>query len=214
MTLSTGTRLGPYEIVARLGAGGMGEVYRARDTRLGRDVAIKIVARAWAEDADRMARFEREARILASLNHPNIATIHEIEDTDGVTVTWTSDVDGASVWTIKPPDGATAPAVIRLSWREETTAASSDPMGATTVGPGVSIPKTWAGRGAVKVTIASALATAPTCSPITSASAPDTFPTVIRKIAHGMAESFAFSGISGLNTSIVTTTGKFLPLNA
>jgi serine/threonine protein kinase len=64
--------LGPYEILAPLGVGGMGEVYRARDSKLGRDVAIKVLPEAFARDADRMARFEREAHVLASLNHPNI----------------------------------------------------------------------------------------------------------------------------------------------
>ena len=78
-----GRRLGTYQMLAPLGAGGMGEVYRARDTRLGRDVAIKILPRAFTSDPDRLARFEREARVLASLNHPNIATIHGVEDTDG-----------------------------------------------------------------------------------------------------------------------------------
>ncbi len=79
MTLSGGTRLGPYEIVVPLGAGGMGEVYRARDTRLGRDVAIKVVPDTFAADAERLARFEREARLLAALNHPNIASIYGLE---------------------------------------------------------------------------------------------------------------------------------------
>ncbi|MBK9243217.1 MAG: serine/threonine-protein kinase [Acidobacteria bacterium] len=79
--LSTGTRLGPYEIVAPLGAGGMGEVYRARDTKLNRDVAIKVLPEAFALDADRLARFTREAQVLASLNHPNIAQIYGIEET-------------------------------------------------------------------------------------------------------------------------------------
>jgi len=78
-----GRRLGTYQMLAPLGAGGMGEVYRARDTRLGRDVAIKILPRAFTSDPDRLARFEREARVLASLNHQNIATIHGVEDTDG-----------------------------------------------------------------------------------------------------------------------------------
>jgi serine/threonine protein kinase len=75
-----GRRLGAYQILAPLGAGGMGEVYRARDTRLGRDVAIKILPRAFTTDADRLARFEREARVLASLNHPHIAAIYGIEE--------------------------------------------------------------------------------------------------------------------------------------
>jgi len=77
--LSLGQRLGPYRVVARLGAGGMGEVYRARDTQLGREVAIKILPVVFAADPDRLARFEREARILASLNHPHIAAIYGVE---------------------------------------------------------------------------------------------------------------------------------------
>ena len=79
MSLDTGTRIGPYEIVGALGAGGMGEVYRARDTRLDRDVAIKILPSLFAADVDRVARFEREAKTLALLNHPNIAAIYGIE---------------------------------------------------------------------------------------------------------------------------------------
>jgi eukaryotic-like serine/threonine-protein kinase len=85
MSLPSGTRLGPYEIVSSLGAGGMGEVYRARDTNLGRDVAIKVLPEAFGADADRVARFEREARVLASLNHPNIAGIYGLERTAAAT---------------------------------------------------------------------------------------------------------------------------------
>ena len=80
MALSPGTKLGPYEILARIGAGGMGEVFRARDTRLNRDVALKVLLDIFAKDAERMARFEREAQVLASLNHPNIATLHGLEE--------------------------------------------------------------------------------------------------------------------------------------
>ena len=80
MPLAPGTRLGPYEIVAPLGAGGMGEVYRARDPRLGRDVAIKVLPEALARDADRLARFEREAKMVAALNHPNIVVLYSIEE--------------------------------------------------------------------------------------------------------------------------------------
>src|SRR3982751_4844770 len=79
MPLTAGTRVGPYEIVAPLGAGGMGEVWRARDERLGREVAIKGMPEAFARDPERLARFEREARVLASLNHPNIAAIYGLE---------------------------------------------------------------------------------------------------------------------------------------
>jgi serine/threonine protein kinase len=75
LAVTTGTRLGVYDIVAPIGAGGMGEVYRARDTRLNRDVALKILPDAFASDPDRLARFTREAQTLASLNHSNIAAI-------------------------------------------------------------------------------------------------------------------------------------------
>ena len=83
MALTSGTKLGPYEILAPLGAGGMGEVYRARDTRLGRDVAIKVLPEGLAHDADRLRRFEQEARTIAALNHPNILGIHDIGAHDG-----------------------------------------------------------------------------------------------------------------------------------
>src|SRR3984957_14187510 len=83
MALTSGTKLGPYEIVSLVGAGAMGEVYRARDTRLGRDVAIKVLPEAWANDADRLRRFEQEARTIATLNHPNILGIHDIGAHDG-----------------------------------------------------------------------------------------------------------------------------------
>ncbi|MGH7554358.1 MAG: serine/threonine-protein kinase, partial [Longimicrobiales bacterium] len=84
MALAAGTRLGPYEVTAQIGAGGMGEVYRARDTSLGREVAIKVLPEAFARDSERLARFEREARMLASLNHPNIAQIYGLEKGDGI----------------------------------------------------------------------------------------------------------------------------------
>src|SRR5713226_3779623 len=80
MPLSAGTKLGPYEILGPIGAGGMGEVYRARDTKLDRDVAIKILPDLLAQDPERLTRFEREAKVLASLNHPNIAQIYGIEE--------------------------------------------------------------------------------------------------------------------------------------
>src|SRR5215831_9444992 len=79
MTLSAGTRLGPYEILSPIGAGGMGEVYRARDRKLDRDVAIKILPDALSADPERIARFEREAKTLAALNHPNVAHLYGLE---------------------------------------------------------------------------------------------------------------------------------------
>src|SRR5450755_1650184 len=83
MSLASGTNLGPYEIVSALGAGGMGEVYRARDSKLGRDVAVKVLPEAFARDPERLGRFAREAQVLASLNHPNIAAIYGFEDSAG-----------------------------------------------------------------------------------------------------------------------------------
>src|SRR6476660_96496 len=83
MTLAAGSKLGAYEILAPLGAGGMGEVYRARDSRLSREVAIKVLPSATASDPDRRARFEGEARAASALNHPNILTIYDIGESDG-----------------------------------------------------------------------------------------------------------------------------------
>jgi eukaryotic-like serine/threonine-protein kinase len=84
MALNPGTKLGSYEVLCSLGAGGMGEVYRARDSRLNREVALKVLPEILASDPERMARFKREAQVLASLNHPNIATIYGFEESDGV----------------------------------------------------------------------------------------------------------------------------------
>src|SRR6202140_4242514 len=84
MALSTGSRLGPYETLSLLGSGGMGEVYRARDTKLGRDVALKILPDTFAADPERLARFQREAQVLASLNHPHIGAIYGLEESNGV----------------------------------------------------------------------------------------------------------------------------------
>jgi len=97
MTLAAGTRLGPYEIVSPLGAGGMGEVYRARDTNLARQVAIKVLPEAFAQDADRLARLEREARTLGSLNHPHIAIVHGLEKFEGTLALVMELVDGPTL---------------------------------------------------------------------------------------------------------------------
>ena len=78
MLLDSGSRIGPYEILGAIGAGGMGEVYRARDTKLGRDVAIKILSASFATDADRLKRFEQEARTAGALNHPNLVTVFDL----------------------------------------------------------------------------------------------------------------------------------------
>jgi serine/threonine protein kinase len=83
MPLTSGTKLGPYEILSALGAGGMGEVYKARDSRLNRDVAVKILPASFAADADRLQRFAQESRAAAALNHPNILSIFDIGDDRG-----------------------------------------------------------------------------------------------------------------------------------
>jgi len=100
MPLQAGARLGAYEILSPLGAGGMGEVYRARDSRLGREVAIKVLPESVARDAERLARFEREARALAALNHPGIVTIFSVEDSGGMRFLAMELVDGESLDTI------------------------------------------------------------------------------------------------------------------
>src|SRR5215471_3189507 len=93
----TGSRLGTYEIVAALGAGGMGEVYRAKDTKLGRDVALKILPASFTSDPERVARFRREAQVLASLNHPHIGQIYGLEEVDGTQFLVLELVDGESL---------------------------------------------------------------------------------------------------------------------
>ena len=97
MSLATGTRLGPYEIVAPLGAGGMGEVYRARDTQLKREVALKVLPAAFTNDADRLARFQREAELLATLNHPHIAAIYGLERAEASTALVLELVEGETL---------------------------------------------------------------------------------------------------------------------
>ncbi len=97
MPLAAGTRLGPYEVTAQIGVGGMGEVYQATDTKLKRQVAIKVLPESVAADVDRLARFQREAEVLASLNHPHIAQIHGLEDADGVTALVMELVEGPTL---------------------------------------------------------------------------------------------------------------------
>jgi len=97
MALETGARFGPYEITGALGAGGMGEVYRATDTKLEREVAIKTLPATLAEDSDRIARFDREAKLLASLNHVHIAAVHSLGETDGTLYIVMELVEGESL---------------------------------------------------------------------------------------------------------------------
>src|SRR5688572_8505997 len=98
MPLTTGTRIGPYEVTSSIGAGGMGEVYKARDTKLGRDVALKVLPQAVAMLPDRLARFRREAQLLAALNHPNIAQVYGLEEAaDGTLALVMELVDGVTL---------------------------------------------------------------------------------------------------------------------
>ena len=107
--LSAGTKLGPYEIVSPLGAGGMGEVYRARDTRLNRDVAIKVLPPEFAKDVSRLARFEQEATATAALNHPNIVVVFDVG------------VEGPQPYVASEATDARAGASIAATMRPETT---------------------------------------------------------------------------------------------
>ncbi len=105
MTLTAGTKFGPYEILAPLGAGGMGEVYRAKDTKLGREVAVKVLPESVSADPERLARFEREARALASLNHPNIVTVYSVEEAGGVRLLAMELVEGQTLDLVIPNGG-------------------------------------------------------------------------------------------------------------
>src|SRR6266852_7831862 len=97
MALTSGSKLGPYEIVAPLGAGGMGEVYRARDPRLGREVAIKVLPTSFCNDLDRLRRFEQEARAASALNHPNILAVYDLGTHDGAPYLVTELLDGTTL---------------------------------------------------------------------------------------------------------------------
>ena len=109
MALEPGTILGRYEVLSSLGAGGMGEVYRARDSELGREVAIKLLPQGFAEDPDRLARFEREIKVLASLNHPHIVTIHSVETSEDLRFFTMELVQGRSLRDVLEAEG-------RLQW--------------------------------------------------------------------------------------------------
>ncbi|HEX5029996.1 MAG TPA: protein kinase [Candidatus Eisenbacteria bacterium] len=113
--LASGSRLGAYEILAPLGAGGMGEVYRARDLRLGREVAIKILPEEFASNAERLARFEREARTVAGLNHPNIVTLFSVEDEAGVRFLTMELIEGETLSRLVSPGGLSASRIVDLA---------------------------------------------------------------------------------------------------
>src|SRR5436309_9022940 len=110
MTISPGTRLGPYEVIAPLGAGGMGEVWRARDPRLGREVAVKVLPEELSADRERLKRFEREARAASALSHPNIVTIHEIGEADGRAFLVMERIEGQTLRELDPGRAVAAPA--------------------------------------------------------------------------------------------------------
>ena len=115
MTLAPGQKLGPYEVVGPLGAGGMGEVWRARDARLGREVAIKVLPADVASDPSRLARFEREARAVEALNHPNIVVLHSVEDADGVRFLTMELVEGLPLTSLVEPGGVPVKKLLELS---------------------------------------------------------------------------------------------------
>lgn len=114
MTLSPASRLGPYEILAAIGTGGMGEVYRARDPRLNRLIAIKLLPATAAKDAERRERFEREARAIAALNHPGIVTIYSVEQADGQFFLTMELVEGHALTEAIPAGGLPLERVLRI----------------------------------------------------------------------------------------------------
>src|SRR5262249_50122249 len=118
MGFAAGARLGPYEIVAPLGAGGMGEVYRAHDTRLGREVAIKVLPDSLARDSDRMRRFEQEARAVAALNHPNVLSVYDIGTHDGVPYLVSELLEGGTLR--EQLDQGPIPARKSVEWARQT----------------------------------------------------------------------------------------------
>jgi serine/threonine protein kinase len=123
MPVTAGTRLGPYEVLAPIGAGGMGEVYRARDSRLGREVALKILPAAFASDPDRVRRFEQEGRAAAALNHPNIVVIYDAGSEGGVFYVATELLEGETLRerlagsTLPVRKESIMPSRLRAGWR-------------------------------------------------------------------------------------------------
>src|SRR5882757_10002405 len=115
MALVPGTKLGAYEICSSLGAGGMGEVYRASDAKLGRDVALKVLPAEMAYDPERLARFRREAKALAQLDHPNIVTIHSVEESDGVHFLTMQLVEGQPLDRLIPTGGLPVERIIEIA---------------------------------------------------------------------------------------------------
>src|ERR1035441_10826754 len=115
MALTPGTKFGPYEMQSPLGAGGMGEVYRATDTKLGRDVALKVLPAEMAQDPERLSRFRREAKVLAQLDHPNIVTIHSVEECDGVHFLTMQLVEGRPLDRLIPSGGLAVEQIVEIA---------------------------------------------------------------------------------------------------
>src|SRR6202163_1538464 len=115
MALAPGTKLGPYEIQSPLGAGGMGEVYRSTAPNLGRDVALKVLPAEMASDPERLARFRREAKALAQLDHPNIVTIHSVEESDGVHFLTMQLVEGQPLDRLIPTGGLPLERIVEIA---------------------------------------------------------------------------------------------------
>ncbi len=130
---TTPTKLGPYEILSPLGSGGMGEVYRARDSRLNREVAVKILRGDVADDPSRRARFEREAQTVAGLNHPNIVALFEVGNEAGVEYTVSELVDGEPLRSLIQPDGVRDPC--------RSAASSTSPLNLPTDSPLPTLPE-------------------------------------------------------------------------
>src|SRR4029450_11937917 len=131
MSLSAGTCLGPYEIMASLGRGGMGEVYKARDIRLGRFVALKVLSNPASLDLDRCDRLEREARAIAALNHPHIVTIHSVETVEGIPLLAMELVDGRPLSELIPKAGLGIAAVLKIAIAVADAVAAAHQKGIT-----------------------------------------------------------------------------------
>jgi len=133
VALTPGTKLGAYEIQSPLGTGGMGEVYRAADTKLGRDVALKVLPAEMAHDGERLGRFRREAKVLAQLAHPNIVTIHSVEEIDGVHFLTMQLVDGQPLDRLIPPTiyrheyASRSPILSGVRWQRHGAASTRHP---------------------------------------------------------------------------------------
>ena len=131
MPFSAGARLGPYEIISPLGRGGMGEVYRARDSRLNRVVALKVLRDTAALDPERRDRFEREARAVAALNHPHIVTIHSVETVDGVPLLTMELVEGRALCEVIPKGGLPLADVLKIAIAVADAVAAAHQKGIT-----------------------------------------------------------------------------------